>query len=401
MQIFDLTQAFLLLPLILTLSVYALIGAVSLYASKHSITRHKNKKYDPFISIIIPTFNEERIIKQKLQNTLETSYPKEKMEIIVVDSSTDNTPQIVREFLIKYPFIKLIHDDERMGLATALNKAYKVCTGDIIVKTDSDVLMDRNTITEMISNFADAAVGAVTGRLNVANNISNEKSYRSIQQRIQTAESCIDSVYMTHTLVAYRRSLIRAYDPKQYGDETIQSIHIRKQGFRVIYDPEVNFYEPYPESTQERLRQKVRRAGGQIRILLENLDVFFNRRYGRFGLYVFPSNFFMIILSPILLCLIFTALVFDLIVFSSLIIVDIMVLVFIGVSFLGRHRPILSSIWSIIELQFVQLLAMKNVLFWKDEHVWQKVDREIDSASIPLRSIRADVHYHPEFVFTK
>lgn len=389
MSIFDITQGILFtLPLLITSSIYVLISAISLHSSKRNTTIDKNKNYSPLISIIIPTFNEERIIKKSLENILETSYPAEKIEIIVVDSSTDNTPQIVRRFSINHVCVKLLHDDKRTGLATGLNKAYKICSGDIIVKTDADVLIDKNTLTEMISNFADPTIGAVTGRLNVVNNVSNEKNYRSIQQIIQSAESRIDSVYMTHTLVAYRRSLIRAYDPREYGDETIQTIHIRKQGFRVIYDSEANFYEPYPESTKERFSQKVRRAEGHVRILLDNLDMFFNRKYKRFGTYVFPANFFMIIISPLLLSLGLALLILDLVLYSSMIILDSLVLTLIVALFLLRRKPIAGNAWSIIELQFAQLLAMKNVLFRKDQHLWQKVNREINDIRVQQHLVK-------------
>ena len=363
MQMFDLNATLLLTPFIFTLSLYGIIGIVSLYHSKRKIDRCKNKDYCPLISIVIPTFNEENIIRQKLENTVNCSYPNEKMEIIVVDSSTDKTPHIVREFSIKYPLIKLIHDEKRVGLATALNKAYKICKGEIIVKTDCDTLMDSNTLSEMVSNFADPTVGAVTGKTNVANNILQEKNYKCIQQIIQTAESRIDSIYMTHTLAAYRRRLIREYDATQYGDETIQSIHIRRQNYRAIYDQDVNFYEAYPDSTKERMRQKVRRAEGHVRILLENLDMFFNLKYKKFGLYVFPSNFFMIIVSPLLLCLSLAMFVLDLIYFSSMLVIDLVVLGSIGITYFGRHKTTFSSIWTFIELQYAQLLAMKNVLF--------------------------------------
>lgn len=375
-----LTVAIVYLPLVIFCSGYLFIAGISLFYGRKCGSKPVaiGEPYLPSISVVVPTYNEEEIIASRLDSLFKTTYPKDKMEVVIVDSSTDRTPIIIDEYSKRYPIIKLIHDNERKGLATALNQAFEACKGEIVVKMDSDLTLADNSLTEIISNFADPTIGAVTGKVNVANQkASTEVRYRGLHETIQKAETYLDSIYMAHTFSAYRRHLMKSYKTHEYGDETIQTIHIRKQGYKVIYDPAVNFFEDYPDDNKELLRQKIRRSEGLIRIILENVDLMFNRRYGKFGLYVYPSNFFMFIVSPILLLITLATAIVDLAFFSLAAYFDILILALLGLTILGRKRPVFSSIWTFIELQFAQLRALINVtMLRKRDYKWTKIARE-------------------------
>ncbi|MFB6124506.1 MAG: glycosyltransferase, partial [Halanaeroarchaeum sp.] len=97
-------------------------------------------EWEPSVSIVLPTYNEAAIIEQKLEGLLELDYPKELVEIVVVDSSDDATREIIREFFADrdHPSLHLIEEDERRGLAPALNDAYAAASNEMVVKTDCD-----------------------------------------------------------------------------------------------------------------------------------------------------------------------------------------------------------------------------------------------------------------------
>lgn len=365
-------------PLLILCAGYLLIGAISIrYGKKANDTKIENQPYLPSISIVMPTFNEEKIIASKLDSLMKTSYPKERIEVLVVDSSNDNTPSIIEHYARRYSFIRLIHDVERRGLATALNQAFRECKGEIVVKMDSDVTLAENTLTRIISHFSDSRIGAVTGKVNVANQSeSSEVRYRSMHETIQKAETNIDSVFMAQTFSAYRRNLMKEYKAKEYGDETIQTIHIRRQGYKVIYDPNVSFYEDYPDDDRERLRQKIRRAEGLLRVLFENARLIFNPRYGKFGMYVFPSNFFMFIISPILLAATVVLAILDLAFLSFATYLDIAIIALLAIVVVGRKRRGISGPWTFLELQYAQLRALLNVtVLRKKDYKWTKIER--------------------------
>jgi cellulose synthase/poly-beta-1,6-N-acetylglucosamine synthase-like glycosyltransferase len=365
-------------PLLILCAGYLLIGGVSLrYGKKVNETKIGNQSYLPFISVVMPTFNEEKIIASRLDSLMKTSYPKERIEVLVVDSSSDNTPSIIEHYARRYAFIRLIHDVERRGLATALNQAFRACRGEIVVKMDSDVTLAEDTLRKIVSHFSDQRIGAVTGRVNVANQSeSSEVRYRSMHETIQKAETSIDSVFMAQTFSAYRRNLMKEYKAKEYGDETIQTIHIRRQGYKVVYDPNVNFYEDYPDDDSERLRQKIRRAEGLLRVLFENARLMFNPRYGKFGMYVFPSNFFMFIISPILLAATVVLSILDLALLSLATYLDVAIIVLLAIVVVGRKRRMISGPWTFLELQYAQMRALLNVtVLRKKDYKWTKIER--------------------------
>jgi cellulose synthase/poly-beta-1,6-N-acetylglucosamine synthase-like glycosyltransferase len=362
-----------LLPLSITLVAYGIYGVLALALGKgeRSVAR-KDKNYTPYISVIVPSYNEESIINGKLENTLETTYPREKMEIIVVDSSTDKTPEIVADYVRRYPFIKLIHEKQRTGIANALNKAYALATGEVVVRTDTDSLLNKNSIPEIVANFSDPDIGAVTTKLSVLNKEKRELKYRSIQQRVQMAESKLDSTYIIQPFSAFKRDLIKPINAKSVADDGEVGLNIRKQGYRVIYDPTAEYYEASPKNFVERVRLKSRRAHGHIKLLLSNVRLCFNPNFSKYGLVVFPMNFFMIIIAPLMTILIPTLFILDLLTSRSFLILDIVGLFALCCITLLRNTRFLSSVWAIVELQYAQLIALKNVIIGLDQHMWVK-----------------------------
>ena len=100
-----------------------------------------NPSYKPKVTVIVPTYNEAKLIEKKLDNIAEQEYPRNKLEVIVVDSaSTDKTPEKVREWVGKHPELnlKLIVEPVRKGKAHALNTALKHSQGEIVVIIDVD-----------------------------------------------------------------------------------------------------------------------------------------------------------------------------------------------------------------------------------------------------------------------
>jgi len=253
------------------------------------------------ISIVIPTYNEEKTILKKLENTLDLNYPKKDMELIVVDCSDDRTPHIVEERLGGRGEIRLIldHEEERRGLPYSLNKGYSMATGDIVVKTDCDAMLDRDALKSAVSSFEEDRIGCVTGRA-VPMGSRSEESYRGLNMKIQLLESRIDSTIIAHgPFTAFRRLLVQKIDEDSLADDSELSLKIRRQGYRSILNPEVIFYEKTSEEGRE--EQKTRRASGLVRLMWRNKTLFLNPKYGLYGLLVFPFNFTAIVILPLLL----------------------------------------------------------------------------------------------------
>ena len=140
-----------------------------------SIVRAQNKEFPKF-SIIVPTKDEEIVISRCLNGILELDYPKDKMEIIVVDgNSSDSTLKICSEFRDKHSdIIKLVNEKESRGKPAALNIAMSYVTGEIVGVFDADSLPEKDVLSKVASYFDDKQVTAVQGRttsINEKNNI--------------------------------------------------------------------------------------------------------------------------------------------------------------------------------------------------------------------------------------
>jgi cellulose synthase/poly-beta-1,6-N-acetylglucosamine synthase-like glycosyltransferase len=276
-----------------------------------SIRYGSSETYMPKVSLIVATYNEEDIIGKKIENILEIDYPKDKLEIVFVDSSTDNTLQIIKGFKETSGLsVQILEEKVRKGLASALNLGYGSAKGDIVIKTDCDMFLEKNSIKEIVKYFSDPQVGAVTGRVIISNECNVEIGYRNVFETLRIAEANLDSTYLFNPFCAFRKDLIEPIDPKSVADDAELALKIRKKGYKTIYSPNAIAYESSPTSFKGRISQKSRRAQGHVRLLFQNLSILFNPKFGKFGMIIFPANFFMIVLSPwlILLTIIFAIL---------------------------------------------------------------------------------------------
>lgn len=125
--------------------------------------KYFNQKF-PFVSIIIPCYQEEKFIKKCLLSLINNNYPKEKIEILVIDGgSTDKTREIVKKILNQYSFVRLI-DNEKRYQSFALNKGIKECNGEIIIRCDAHAEYSKNYIKKSVRwLLKDKKIGNVGG----------------------------------------------------------------------------------------------------------------------------------------------------------------------------------------------------------------------------------------------
>ena len=254
----------------------------------------------PPVSIILPTFNESSIIKKKLKDLFSLDYPLDKIELVVIDSSTDETPTIISSFFknIKTTQLILIKESKRRGLAVALNEAYAAATHDIVIKTDCDSLLDPSCLKEAVSHFSDRSVGAVTGtNMEVIGGSKVESGYRNVQSYIQLLESHLDSTFIFHgPFSAFRKKCIVPVTEDSLADDTELALKIRRQNFKVLFDPNIKFKEAAHSAFWKRRLQKDRRAVGLVKVLLQNKDLL--GKSGLYGSFILPFNWWFLILSP-------------------------------------------------------------------------------------------------------
>jgi len=151
------------------LSVFSILYSYVFFPMILSVISKKNdfKKYDfddnlPGISILMSIYNEEIVIKDKIDSILASNYPDDKIEIIIgSDCSDDKSNSIVESYTKKYDFIKFFPFTQRQGKPKVINQIYNHSNGKILVLTDANVMFDRNTLFELVKYFKDERIGLV------------------------------------------------------------------------------------------------------------------------------------------------------------------------------------------------------------------------------------------------
>ncbi|NPE30012.1 glycosyltransferase [Methanococcoides sp. SA1] len=348
------------------------------------------------MSLIIPTYNEAVVIEDKIKNTLQLNYPSEKLEIILIDSaSTDDTVKIAKGF----DQIKTIRQTERQGKSAALAEVFKVVSGDIIVITDADALLDKNVLLNAMPYLSDNNVGAVTGKQilvdpNDTTSHKGEQSYRDFFDMIRLAESNMQSTMIFNgPFMAFKKEVLEAPSQNSVADDTEMAIQVIKKGYRTLYVQKAIFYENIPLSNKSRMKQKERRAQGLVQSFWRHRGILFNKKYGEFGTKIFPAEFavhlilpFSLVVSIIISALslyanfvntIFIMLVYLIIVVTYAISVYSSIGKFLSDSAKpqqeSRIRSIIITFYSFIQLQFALFTGALKLIIYGSEHKWEQI----------------------------
>lgn len=228
----------------------------------------------PRATFIIPAYNEERNIAAKIENTLSLDYPTEQIEVLVCSNgSTDRTNEIVRGFTD--PRVQLVALPQP-GKMEALNEGARRATGEILVFTDADFLLDPHTLREIARKFADPEVGGVCGARNTSvaregdSTGEGEGMYARWDKWQKIRESRIGSVFAADGLLyAIRRELYPPItDPAQSDDMAI-SMRIPLQGYRLLYEPKATAYEKATVRAETEFGRKIRITNHSVSALLK------------------------------------------------------------------------------------------------------------------------------------
>jgi cellulose synthase/poly-beta-1,6-N-acetylglucosamine synthase-like glycosyltransferase len=353
--------------------IFGLYGIIILY----HVRRKKPEKFvnarafgfrslvfKPFISILIPTHNEELLISKRITNIMASDYPDEKFEIIFVDDSDDSTPEIIEEYAKTYRNIRLIRLPERMGYSPCMIAGCKAAKGEIIVFGDAGSFIETETISNLVRHFQTPNIGAVTGSsiiLNTNEEVGrSEQLYVKIMNFIREGETMMDSTFhFNGEACAVRKELVTDLDWCDATFDTTTALFVRQKGYKTIYDPSVRFYEYAPRTRSERVQQKVIRAANLVKALLRFKHMLFRCKYGKFGCIILPMSMAMLIVSPIaillgfmfLLAATFTNLTFYSILWSvigSLFVVALIVSKEMALTFLEFEYSLLKAFYQLV-----------------------------------------------------
>lgn len=254
---------------LLALVVYTYVGYPVIIIGCSKIWQQNrviDQSYEPTVTWVVPSYNEEAIIAQKIENLQQLDYPKEKLTIMVItDGSTDQTPDIARVFT----GVQVLHKSQRAGKSAAENRAMKFVQSEIVVFNDANTKVSSNALRELVKHYADTKVGGVSGAKGIIveeNDGAESKGeglYWRYESAIKKADSKVSSLMgAAGELVSFRSDLVQDLPNDTILDDFMQSFYILKQGRVMVYEPSARAEETSSASIDEELKRKVRIAAG-------------------------------------------------------------------------------------------------------------------------------------------
>ena len=283
---------------------FNVVFLIALLTEKDEMFKYRklNKNEDPpKVSIIVPAYNEEETIEQSIKSLKKIDYPKDKLEIIIVnDGSRDNTGKIVNK--LKGKRIIFLDNKENRGKATSLNQGIKASTGEFVGCKDADSEVQSDIIKKTIPYFKDKKVGAVAVTVEV-------KNAKNFLQKIVEIEyimglslalkmlSFFNAVHVTPgPFSIYRKEVLEKigmFDPKNITEDLEIAYRIHKGGYKIACCIATKVRTITPETFKSLYRQRKRWYSGALYTINQHRDIVLNPRIGYFS-YIVPYTFLLI-----------------------------------------------------------------------------------------------------------
>jgi cellulose synthase/poly-beta-1,6-N-acetylglucosamine synthase-like glycosyltransferase len=233
--------------------------------AKFKYRRVKRESFFPSVTLIIPVYNEEKIIAEKIENSLSLDYPKEKLEIIIAsDGSTDNSNRIIANYLNRG--INFISYEKHMGKSALINKTVPKARGEIVVLSDASGMLNKEAIKEVVKNFSDPQVGCVYGVYHIwqgSNYDKFEKRYLNFDFYLKKLESKIyTTLGASGSLYAIRKDLFLPLKEDTINDDFFIPAEISLKGLRTIYEDNAHIFDKINTDLKSELRRRIRLTVG-------------------------------------------------------------------------------------------------------------------------------------------
>ncbi len=259
------------------------------------------------VTVLIPAFNEEKVIVTTIERILASDYLN--LEILVIDDgSKDHTAYIARSHFMREPRVGVISIPNG-GKANALNVGLTNAAGEIVVALDADTQFETTTISRLVRWFTDPTIGAVAGNAKVGNRINMITRWQALEYIVaqnleRRALSALDTLTVVPGAVgAWRRDVLRAlggFPVDTLAEDQDLTIAIQTKGYRVQFDPTAIAWTEAPATVRGLAKQRFRWAYGTLQCLWKYRRITFNPAYEELGLVALPQVWlFQILLTAL------------------------------------------------------------------------------------------------------
>lgn len=351
---------------------------------RRNLSNNDNEEGDelPFVSLLIPVFNEDSVIRRKIENSLSIDYPRSKMEIVVAsDGSTDDTNRMISAYSKKE--IRIILYKKRRGKSEVINRTVPKLIGDIVIFSDASAMLETDAIKNIVEDFRDSDVGCVSGKYvlvngDESNRGNGEGMYFKYETNIKSKESEFNSILGAHgSLYGIRKKLFKPLKKGTINDDYIIPMQIVDQGFRSVYENSAIAKETARTTVRGEMKRRIRINTGNIQqlFLLRHL---LNPLKGKIA-FQFISHKLFRILSPLLIIAMLISSMISEGMFYKFVFVMQLLFYSLGIInyYLEKHNikiKILSIPFYFTFGSTAILRGIYNYFFMEREVLWDKVD---------------------------
>ena len=265
----------------------------------------------PEVTLLIAAYNEEDFVAKKVENTRSLNYPQQKLhQMWCTDGSNDRTP----ELLAAYLDVVVLHKPERAGKIAAMNRAVKFVKTPIVIFSDANTLLGKESIRKIAEMFSNPKTGCVSGEKRIFNDDSEAASaageglywkYESTLKRWDA--ELYSAVGAAGELFAIRTELFNEVEPDTLLDDFIISLRVAMQGFKIDYDPEAYAIETASANVKEELKRKIRIAAGGIQSVVRLYPLLNIFKYGLLSFQYISHRVLRWTITPVALVLLLFA----------------------------------------------------------------------------------------------
>ena len=297
-----------------------LAGLALVHRWTHQSPQNLDPETGPLVSVLIPCFNEEKVIAASVSRILESEW--KNIEVLVLDDgSKDGTAEAVRRAHGSDPRVTLL-SFENGGKARAVNRGLAVAKGEYVVALDADTLFPPKTIGRLVRWFQDPAIGAVAGNAIVGNRLNivtrwQALEYVTAQNLERRALAALGAVTVVPGAVgAWRKSVLDAlggYPSDTLAEDQDLTIACQRAGWKVAFDPAAQAFTEAPDTVTGLLKQRFRWSFGTLQCVWKHRAALFNPKTPALGFVALPQIWLFQILLAVAAPLVDLAVVWSLV----------------------------------------------------------------------------------------
>ncbi len=239
---------------------------------------------EPHFTLLVAAYNELDYVHDKVRNSLELDYPKEKLHLIwVTDGSDDGSP----ELLATYPEVTVCHIPERHWKIGAMNRGMQFVTSPVVIFSDANSMLGRESVRRIVKLFRNPSTGCVSGEKRIMNRDKDaaagagEGIYWKYESILKKWDAELYSVVgAAGELFAIRTALYEEVEPDTLLDDFMISLRIAQKGYTIQYDPQAYAMETASANVKEEFKRKVRISAGGLQSVVRLLPLLNIFRYG-------------------------------------------------------------------------------------------------------------------------